>query len=125
MHINDGQIKNGHEPAWRGFFIAISANITVQLKVASLRKSETPGVSIIRSMQCETPFEALTVNNREAGMDNQENELRKAVQELADEEGISFADAIDASIKTLRYEIKRRKSFNGEPAMNGGASGLR
>ncbi|HAS0904435.1 hypothetical protein [Enterobacter hormaechei] len=58
-------------------------------------------------------------------MDNQENELRKAVQELADEEGISFADAIDVSIKTLRYEIKRRKSFNGEPAINGGASGLR
>ncbi|MDR9966901.1 hypothetical protein [Enterobacter hormaechei] len=58
-------------------------------------------------------------------MDNQENELRKAVQELADEEGISFADAIDVSIKTLRYEIKRRESFNGEPAINGGASGLR
>ena len=58
-------------------------------------------------------------------MDDQENELRKAVQELADEEGISFADAIDVSIKTLRYEIKRRKSFNEEPAINGGASGLR
>lgn len=47
-------------------------------------------------------------------MDKQDDELRKAVQELADEEGISFADAVDISIKALRYEIQRRKSFSGE-----------
>jgi len=58
-------------------------------------------------------------------MENLDNELRKVVQEIADEEGISFADAIDISIKTLQYEIQRRKSFNEGPAINGGASSLR
>ncbi|MBJ8846568.1 hypothetical protein [Citrobacter braakii] len=58
-------------------------------------------------------------------MENPENELRKVVQELADEEGISFADATDISIKTLQYEIQSRKSFNEWPAINGGASSLR
>ena len=57
-------------------------------------------------------------------MDNQDNELRKVVQELANEEGISFADALEVSIKALRYEIQRRKSFNGEPAMDGGTLGV-
>ncbi|MCA6701579.1 hypothetical protein ACYA5G_05275 [Klebsiella pneumoniae] len=57
-------------------------------------------------------------------MENLDNELRKVVQELADEEGISFADAVDVSIKTLQYEIQRRKSFNGSPAPDGGASGV-
>lgn len=52
-------------------------------------------------------------------MENHDNELRKVVQEIADEEGISFADALDVSIKALRYEIQRRKSFNGEPACGG------
>ncbi|WP_182056543.1 hypothetical protein [Pantoea sp. ME81] len=56
-------------------------------------------------------------------MENQDNELRKVVQELADEEGISFSDAIDISIKALRYEIQRRKSFAGE-AKAGGGSGV-
>ncbi|EOV9681233.1 hypothetical protein ACN5OK_001453 [Cronobacter malonaticus] len=57
-------------------------------------------------------------------MDNQGNELRQVVQELADEEGISFTDAIEVSIKTLRCEIQRRKSFNGEPVTDGGGSGV-
>ncbi|WP_312412332.1 hypothetical protein [Pseudescherichia sp.] len=52
-------------------------------------------------------------------MDNQDNELRKVVQELADEEGISFSDALDVSIKALRYEVQRRKSFTGEAADGG------
>lgn len=47
-------------------------------------------------------------------MENHDNELRKIVQELADEEGISFADALGVSIKALRCEIQRRKSFTGE-----------
>lgn len=55
-------------------------------------------------------------------MDNQDNELRKVIQELADEEGISFADAIDVSIKVLRYEVVRRKSFSGEAVCGGSAS---
>jgi len=54
-------------------------------------------------------------------MDNQDNELRKVVQELADEEGISFADAVDISINALRYEIERRKSFSGKAACCGDA----
>ncbi|MGX6612218.1 hypothetical protein [Enterobacter kobei] len=54
-------------------------------------------------------------------MDNQDNELRKVVQELADEEGISFSDALDVSIKALRYEVERRKSFNDEAACDGSA----
>ncbi len=54
-------------------------------------------------------------------MENLDSELRKVVQELADEEGISFADAIDISIKALRYEVQRRKSFNGEAACDGSA----
>lgn len=58
-------------------------------------------------------------------MEDLDNELRKVIRELADEEGISFADAIHVSINTLRYEIQRRKSFNGEPAMCGGASGVK
>ncbi len=58
-------------------------------------------------------------------MENLDSELRKVVQELADEEGISFADAMDISIKTLRYEIQNRKSFNEGAAINGGASSLR
>ena len=52
-------------------------------------------------------------------MENQDNELRKVVQELADEEGISFADALDVSIKALRYEVQRRKSFTVEAACGG------
>ncbi len=52
-------------------------------------------------------------------MDNQDNELRKVVQELADEEGISFSDAVVISINALRYEIERRKSFSGKPACCG------
>lgn len=52
-------------------------------------------------------------------MESLDNELRKVVQELADEEGISLADALDVSIKALRYEVERRKSFNGE-ASDGG-----
>lgn len=47
-------------------------------------------------------------------MENQDSELKKVVQELADEEGISFADALDVSIKALRYEVQRRKQFDGE-----------
>lgn len=58
-------------------------------------------------------------------MENLDNELKKVVQELADEEGISFSDALDVSIKALRYEIQRRKSFNKGVAINGGASSLR
>lgn len=58
-------------------------------------------------------------------MENLDSELRKVVQEIADEEGISFADAVDVSIKTLQYEIQRRKSFNKGVAINGGASSLR
>lgn len=57
-------------------------------------------------------------------MKNLDNELKKVVQELADEEGISFTDAIKVSIKTLRCEIQRRKSFNGEPVIDGGGSGV-
>ncbi|WP_158001808.1 hypothetical protein [Pantoea agglomerans] len=52
-------------------------------------------------------------------METQDNELRKVVQELADEEGISFADALDVSIKALRYEVQRRKSFAGESGCDG------
>ncbi|MDU5828534.1 MAG: hypothetical protein E6Z60_16665 [Mixta calida] len=52
-------------------------------------------------------------------MENQDNELIKVVQELADEEGISFSDACNVAIKALRYEVERRKSFNGE-ASDGG-----
>lgn len=58
-------------------------------------------------------------------METHDNELRIVVQELAEEEGISFTDALDVSIKAIRYEIQRRKSFNDEPAINGGASSLR
>lgn len=58
------------------------------------------------------------------GMENLDNELKRVVQELANEEGISFADAVDVSIKTLRYEIQHRKSFNGSPDPDGGASGV-
>lgn len=58
-------------------------------------------------------------------MEYLDNELKKVVQELADEEGISFADAIGISIEILRYEIQIRKSFNKGPAINGGASSLR
>ena len=54
-------------------------------------------------------------------MDNQDNELRKVVQELADGEGISFSDALDVSIKALRYEVERRKSFNSEADCDGSA----
>ncbi|WP_162620935.1 hypothetical protein [Franconibacter helveticus] len=57
-------------------------------------------------------------------MDNQDNELRKVVQELADEEGISFSDACDIALKALRYEIQRRNAFNKDAAF-GGSSGLR
>lgn len=49
-------------------------------------------------------------------MENCDRELMKVVQELAYEEGITFADALDISIKALRYEIQRRKSFTGEAA---------
>lgn len=49
------------------------------------------------------------------------NELMKVVQQLADEEGISFEDALGISIKALRYEIQRRQSFRGE-ACSGGSS---
>lgn len=52
-------------------------------------------------------------------MENLDNELRKVIQELADEEGISFADAIDVSIKVLRYEVERRKSFTEQAACGG------
>ncbi|BCU55121.1 hypothetical protein ENKO_17150 [Enterobacter kobei] len=58
-------------------------------------------------------------------MDNQDNELRQVVQELADEEGISFSDALDVSIKALRYEIQRRKSFTGNAAECGSLSSFR
>lgn len=64
-------------------------------------------------------------SNREVYMDNQDNELRKVVQELANEEGISFADALEISTKALRYEIQRRKSFSGKAAECGSASSLR
>jgi len=49
-------------------------------------------------------------------MENSDIELRKIVQELAESEGISFSDALDASIKALRYEIQRRESFKAEAA---------
>lgn len=61
---------------------------------------------------------------RGEGMENLDNELKRVVQELANEEGINFADAVDVSIKTLRYEIQHRKSFNGSPDPDGGASGV-
>ncbi|WP_156879136.1 hypothetical protein [Pantoea stewartii] len=54
-------------------------------------------------------------------MESTDNELIKVVQELAESEGISFSDALDVSIKALRYEIQRRRSFLGEVA-NGGCS---
>ncbi len=44
-------------------------------------------------------------------MESTDNELIKVVQELAESEGISFSDALDVSIKALRYEIQRRRSF--------------
>ena len=56
-------------------------------------------------------------------MESEDRELRKVVQELAHEEGISFEDALDVSIKALRYEIQRRKSFAGESGY-GSASSL-
>ena len=55
-------------------------------------------------------------------MNNQDSELRKVVQELADEEGISFSDAMDISVKALRYEIERRKIFSGEATASGGSA---
>jgi len=56
-------------------------------------------------------------------MENQDNELKKVVQEMADEEGISFADALDISIKALRFEVQRRKHLDGESSC-GSASDL-
>jgi hypothetical protein len=48
-------------------------------------------------------------------------ELRDVVRKMADEEGISFEDALDISVKALSYEIQRRKSFRNE-ASGGGLS---
>jgi len=52
-------------------------------------------------------------------MENSDNELRKVVQELAESESISFSDALDVSIKALRYEIQRRESFKNEADCGG------
>ncbi|AIX74694.1 hypothetical protein C3374_20050 [Pantoea sp. PSNIH4] len=49
-------------------------------------------------------------------MDNQDNELMKVVQELADEEGISFSDACNVAIRALKYEFHRRAKFNSKAA---------
>lgn len=53
-------------------------------------------------------------------MENSDNELRKVVQELAESESISFSDALDISIKALRYEIQRRETFKNEAEADGG-----
>lgn len=52
------------------------------------------------------------------------NELMKVVQQLADEEGITFEDACKVAVKAIRFEIERRKKFTGELA-SGKASSLR
>jgi len=54
-------------------------------------------------------------------MENELAELRKAVEELAEEEGISFPDALEVSIKALRLESKRRKQHGR--GLVGGDSG--
>ncbi|WP_167457972.1 hypothetical protein [Rahnella woolbedingensis] len=50
---------------------------------------------------------------------NEDKELRDVVQQLAEEEGISFEDALVISIKALRYEIQRRKTFLGHACAGG------
>lgn len=53
-------------------------------------------------------------------MENLNDDFRKVVQELATEEGISFSEAIDAAINTLKQEVQRRKSFKlSEPGGQG------
>ncbi|WP_255563058.1 hypothetical protein [Rahnella sp. NRRL B-41462] len=41
----------------------------------------------------------------------QNKQLRDVVKQ-SEEEGISFKDALEISIKALRYEIQRRKTFS-------------
>lgn len=55
-------------------------------------------------------------------MERQYIELKKAVREIADSEGISLEDAMEISIKALRYEVQRRKSFDGEAECGGSTS---
>lgn len=44
-------------------------------------------------------------------MGNQDKELREAVQQLADGEGVRFNEAMKLAITTLRYECQRRKEW--------------
>lgn len=44
-------------------------------------------------------------------MENQDNELRKVVQELAEEEGITFNDALALAVNTLKEATARKQLF--------------
>ncbi|WP_241597691.1 hypothetical protein [Rosenbergiella epipactidis] len=44
-------------------------------------------------------------------MGNQDEELREAVQELADGEGVSFEEGLRISISALKDEYQRRKKI--------------
>jgi hypothetical protein len=57
-------------------------------------------------------------------MDNQDEELREAVQQLADGEGVSFEEGLRISISALKDEYQRRKRWRESgPAACGSASG--
>jgi len=47
-------------------------------------------------------------------------ELIEAVREIADCQGISFADAVAISIKTLRCEVERKKLFSADGGPDSG-----
>lgn len=47
-------------------------------------------------------------------------ELIEVVREIADCQGISFADAVAISIKTLRCEVERKKLFSADGGPDSG-----
>lgn len=55
-------------------------------------------------------------------MEKHDEELRAAVQALCDEEGIGFEEAVKVAINTLKFEVQRRKRFQGTPVRSGGTS---
>lgn len=59
-------------------------------------------------------------------MGNQDEELREAVQQLADGEGISFKEAMKLAITTLRDEYQCRKEWReaGPASCNAGCGHL-